>query len=505
MKRPQNSIDKGPTHHQQRQALLASLRPAAADTVAALAKLKGRWPARTFIAELTKHDVALRNAAYNNFRDHARQLGMARVQAALWLARIDVPAGMNRQTNFDDDLEELLRIAATGGVLTEAVLCRTHSRLFGRGKKRAAVRLRAELNRPIKDSWKAVAYCLWKRDPSFDPARCFDHLTPGLYTDLPFLDGPQWYWDDQTPTLRRKHYVDLIGRMVIAGLHPSKLLPEPFRRLSDGANSLLRRIHNDSHRVEQQWNWGDIVAEATGTHYVADASGRSGGAHHLARGHARSLSPQLSGRTGAHKRLRSAEEATVDGVLALMLEPRRYERAHAHDVPLRALVPGHIGPESVDIVIVGPRGRAVVEVSNGRPDANYLSRLRGKKSALDSVGLPFVAVNAEKAGASYATELSSKLTTIVHAVGLDPVRDVRSALKALASAPSSKMAYPAHDEAARQVQKEGIETMAEYKLAYPRLHLPSNPGTYYRGDGWRSWSAFVGKERKPGRPSRGSP
>lgn len=488
---------------QARRRLLARIdaNSAAHRVLVALRRLRTRgWARERFIAELKAHDRKLYNDAYNHFRREAPALGMGRVQAAIYLAGIEVPAGMNRHTTLTQDLDALVARIDAGASLLEPDVCAFDSRLFNRVKKRAANFVGSEVGSTVRSSWKAVVYLLWKKRPDLDVIACFDHLPDGLYPDLPRLPGPRWFWSScGTPQERRSLYVLLIREMITRGVAVESLRPDPFSKLSDGAVSFLRRVNNDAHRAKQAWNWGTLIEEASGLRYVADARGRQSGATHGARAHTLCRPRDLGRDPGMHRRLRSAEEATVDGVLALLVGRAEYEQCHAHDVPMTGLVgPGHLG--EVDIVLCSVAGpKAALEVTNGVPDAGYITRRDTKLAALRSHGLHADWVDGELVGSAYEHELTRKLLPAIRAAGLQPRMEVGEALAHLATVPTSKLSYPAYAEAVRRARGACVQDSTDYKDHYARLGLPSNPNVYYKGAGWVNWSEFLGKPLKPGR------
>lgn len=482
--------------------ILAGLRPgsAALRCITALQRLPKNWPADDYISRLKRKYPALYNCAYNNFKDQAELTGRGRVATALWLAGVNAPAGMNRHTTIDQDLDILLAIITRARRCTEATLQERDSRTFHRAKRRAAISVTADAGLPVRASMKAVAYLLWKRDPSFDPARCFDHLPPGLYCALPRLNGPQWYWRDcATPGTRRNHYLDLIRRMHANGVAPAQFVPSTFAKLSDGAQRFLTRVNNDAHR-SGRWNWGDLVEEATNLAYGPDSGGRSGAAAFDAIGHNQCLVSHGATHASSHKRLRSNAEACVDGVLAGLIGPT-YPDIHAHDVRLWRLVPRHpFRRDEVDIYLRGRSGaKAVVEVSYGRPDPNYTDRLTRKLSSLNRAGILAVSVDWELAGKALVGELEGKLLLVLERLQLAPQATIPNALARMQRSERRAMRYPSYEDAVRAVREAGIVLMTEYKNRYSALGLPSNPNIYYMGRGYRTWGAFVGVERKPGR------
>jgi len=488
---------KGPPNDAVRRSIARRLRPGSAAARAILGlKSLPKWPRdRTFISKLREHDERLYNSAYNNFKAISREVGMSRVQSALWLAGIVVPAGMTRGTSLAADLDQFSELVRNQGKISEQSLSGSGLTLFRRLKKRAGKEVTKLVKEKVAASMKAIAYLLARADPSFDPTSVFEKLPPGLYVGLPKLAGPQWYWDSDA----RHQFVDLIKRMHTAGLKAHQFVPEPFAKLSDGAQAFLSRVNSDAHRAKAEWNWGDLVQEALEVPYAPDTRGRAGAARFKPECHDRCLPRSLAGSPGVHRRLRSGAETTVDGVLALLVGAGRYERIHGHDVPVKALVAAYRWKDDVDICLVTPSGRGVVEVRHGTPDTGYNVRLSRKQRALSQAGIPAVFLDGQLAGKSYERELHEKLTFILAAIGITARCSIKEALEHVGKAPHHLTRFPTYLEACSLVRREQITSMARYHLAFARLGLPSNPNLTYKGKGWSDWSAFLGVVARPGR------
>ena len=60
----------------------------------------------------------------------------------------------------------------------------------------------------------------------------------------------------------------------------------------------------------------------------------------------------------------------------------------------------------------------------------------------------------------------------------------------------TKASYPTYEEAQRIVKENGINSQGDYMSSYQALGLPSNPTRVYKDKGWIDWYAFFGKEKK---------
>lgn len=467
-----------------------------------------QWPRdRRFIGRLKAHDKQLYDAAYNHFQGASHDLGMGRVQAALWLAGVEVPSGAERGTTLDEDLRAFAQILTGDRRLTESSL-RGHERtLCSRLKKRAGRALSERFRTDVPGSMKAVAYLLWERDRSLDVTRCFDHLPIGLYAGLPRIPEPRWYWDGDF----HQHVVDLLGEMHAAGVARQEFLPEPFSRLSAGARIFLNRVNSWGHRNGS--NWGDLVEEALGA-YSADPRGRAGAARHGSVLHARALPRDLDIHCplpvpGAHKRLRSQAEVIVDGCLAALIGPERYEALHAHDVPLQRLVRSFDSARfEVDIVLVRrrrlkSRGPSVVavEVRNGTPDLRYEKSLKKKLAALGDAGIPHEVVDFSDLQRE-RTGFWRQLARILRHAGLRRCCEFERAYEQASRALGVPHGMLSYEDARALVRAKGVTTHAEYRRLRRSAEgtgLPSHPQFTYRGLGWSNWAEFVGVRFGPGR------
>lgn len=491
--RPRMSHDNPsmPTLTHLQSEALAKLRP--------FIELHGAQRLSRRLHELRRFDIA--NAVEYAFRSSdSRESALSR---AVHVLGFTYEPACDHSTTYEEDLAILHELYLTGASLTEAVMKRRadHSRLFNRAKKRSKSRPGGT------GSWADVFHDMVQMFGPLAWDRFLTKLPPGLF-ELP--DGEVLFfrgsWQGQN---QRALFIEVVKRLHEAGypLSPSTMKQHP------ATAKILGRISERG--ADYGYNYGDVVAEATGRPYEEAIKTKTGAKVYLPSLHVMARHG-LREAVVSHCRLPSVPELVVDEALSMLVGQDEYERRHAHDLqyaillktPSMELVALDLGVDCpyrgthsprCDIAIFGDAAVVVVEILGGLEDdtpdlaraEDYEAKIRWKKACIEAMGAGFVFVplSWDTGGWDQLAVDLERLVPVLRAasVPLPPkMAPIREMLGVVASSAGRQAEYFSLDEAKAHLLQRGIVRWPDYQeecKSEPRL--PSNPDRVYRTSGWK--------------------